>query len=61
MNKYRIEFKAGNQIGSQLIFADKKVDAIKSFLRGQNKSVLINKITYNGYLRANQGVTSLYV
>ena len=61
MNKYRIEYKAGNLLGSQLIFADKKVDAIKTFLRGQNKSVLINKITYDGHLRTNQGLSSIYV
>ena len=60
MNKYRIEFETENQYGSELIFADKKVDAIKTFLKGhKTKQVIIKKIQYNGYLRAYQGISSI--
>lgn len=59
MNKFRIEFETENQYGSELIFADKKVDAIKAFLKGhKTKQVIIKKINYDGYLRAYQGASS---
>ena len=60
MNKYRIEFETENQYGSELIFADKKVDAIKAFLKGhKTKQVIIKKINYDGYLRAYSGISSI--
>lgn len=60
MNKFRIEFETENQIGSELIFADKKVDAIKAFLKGhKTKQVIIKKINYDGYLRAYPGASSI--
>lgn len=60
MNKFRIEFETENQYGSELIFADKKVDAIKAFLKGhKTKQVIIKKINYDGYLRAYQGISSI--
>jgi len=60
MNKFRIEFETENQVGSELIFADKKVDAIKAFLKGhKTKQVIIKKINYDGYLRTYPGASSI--
>lgn len=62
MNKYRIEFESDKQIGSELIFADSKLKAIKTFLKGHDeKIVVIKSIQDNGYIRANQGLSSIYV
>lgn len=62
MNKFRIEFETENQVGSELIFADSKVSAIKTFLKGHgNKLVQIKTINYDGYLRTNKGISSVYV
>lgn len=62
MNKFRIEFESGNKYGSELIFADSKLAAIKAFLKGHDeKIVVIKSIQDNGYIRANQGLSSVYV
>lgn len=62
MNKYRIEFESGNKYGSELIFADSKLAAIKTFLKGHDeKLVVIKSIQHDGCIRAYQGISSIYV
>lgn len=62
MNKYRIEFESDNHIGSELIFADSKLAAIKAFLKGHDeKLVQIKSIKDDGYIRTNKGLSSIYV
>ena len=61
IRSFTFEYEHLNIIGTEIIYAKTKADAIKIFLKPLNKSLtIIKNITDNGYIRANSRDINAY-